>query len=78
MFSEIVNKENYKKLLDVKYFYLKSLLSNYNILTEASSSFSYKDNKTTRINMKINYSEERRLAISNLKGKPSFLVLLKQ
>ena len=35
LFPEIVNKENNKKLLDLEDFYLKSLLANYNILTEA-------------------------------------------
>ena len=69
-FPEEVNKENNKQLLDLEDFYLKSLLPNYNILTEAGSSFGYKHNETTRLNMKANYSEERRLAIGNLnKGK---------
>ena len=70
LFPEIVNKENNKRLLDLEDFYLKSLLPNYNILTEAGSSFGYKHNETTRLNMKANYSEERRLAIGNLnRGK---------
>lgn len=82
LFPEIVNKENNKKLLDLEDFYLKSLLPNYNILTEAGSSFGYKHNETTRLNMKANYSEERRLAISNLnRGKsfsPSTIEAMKQ
>ena len=53
-------------------FYLKSLLPNYNILTEAGSSFGYKHNETTRLNMKANYSEERRLAIGSLNKGKSF------
>jgi group I intron endonuclease len=70
LFPEIVNKENNKKLLDLEDFYLKSLLPNYNILTEAGSSFGYKHSETTRLNMKTTYSEERRLAIGSLnKGK---------
>jgi len=70
LFPEIVTKENNKKLLDLEDFYLKSLLPNYNILTEAGSSFGYKHSETTRLNMKTNYSEERRLAIGSLnKGK---------
>jgi group I intron endonuclease len=70
LFPETVNKENNKKLLDLEDFYLKSLLPNYNILTEAGSSFGYKHNETTRLNMKANYSEERKLAIGSLnKGK---------
>src|SRR5690606_22273150 len=45
-------------------------LPNYNILTEAGSSFGYKHSEITRLNMKVNYSEERRLFIGNLnKGK---------
>lgn len=70
LFPEIVNKENNKKLLDLEDFYLKSLLPNYNILTEAGSSFGYKHSEITRIKMKTNFSEERRLAIGNLnRGK---------
>ena len=72
LFPEIVNKENNKKLLDLEDFYLKSLLPNYNILTEAGSSFGYKHNETTRLNMKTNYSEERRLAIASLNKEKSF------
>ena len=68
--KEIVNKENNKNLLDLEDFYLKSLLPNYNILTEAGSSFGYKHTEITRLNMKANYSEERRKAIGNLnRGK---------
>lgn len=70
LFPEIINKENNKRLLDLEDFYLKSLLPNYNILTEAGSSFGYKHSETTRLNIKANYSEERRLAIGNLnRGK---------
>ena len=70
LFPEIVNKENNKKLLDLEDFYLKSLLPDYNILTEAGSSFGYKHSEITRLKMKTNYSEERRMTIGNLnKGK---------
>jgi len=70
LFSEIVTKETNKKLLDLEDFYLKSLLPNYNILTEAGSSFGYKHTEITRLNMKANYSEERRIAVGNLnRGK---------
>ncbi len=82
LFPEIVNKENNKNLLDLEDFYLKSLLPNYNILTEAGSSFGYKHSEITRINMKANYSEERRVAIGNLnKGKslsPNTIELMRQ
>jgi group I intron endonuclease len=70
IYPEQVTKENNKKLLDLEDFYLKSLLPNYNILTEAGSSFGYKHTEITRIKMKANYSEERRLQIASLnKGK---------
>jgi group I intron endonuclease len=82
LFPEIVNKENNKELIDLEDFYLKSLLPNYNILTEAGSSFGYKHTEITRINMKANYSEERRIAIGNLnKGKslsPKTLELMRE
>jgi group I intron endonuclease len=70
LFPYIVNKENNKLLLDMEDFYLKSLLPNYNILTEAGSSFGYKHTEISRIKMKSNYSLERKLFIRNLnKGK---------
>lgn len=65
-FTEKTTVENNKKLLDVEDFYLKSLLPNYNILTEAGSSFGYKHTELDRIKMKANYSEERRIFIGNL------------
>lgn len=69
-FPEIITKENNKNLLDLEDFYLKSLLPNYNILTEAGNSFGYKHTELDRIKMKAIYSEERRLQIGNLnKGK---------
>jgi group I intron endonuclease len=70
LFPEIVTKENNKKLLDIEDFYLKSLLPNYNILTEAGNSFGYKHSEMTRIKMKDSYSIERRLNVGNLnKGR---------
>lgn len=70
LFPEIVNKENNKRLLDLEDFYLKSLLPNYNILTEAGSSFGYKHTEITRLKMWANYSEHRRATIGSLnKGK---------
>src|SRR2546423_2065187 len=66
LFTEVVNKENNKKLLDMEDFYLKSLLPNYNILTEAGSSFGYKHTELNRIKMKANYSISRREFIGNL------------
>lgn len=70
LFTETVNKKNNKKLLDLEDFYLKSLLPNYNILTEAGSSFGYKHTELSRIKMRTNFSLERREFITNLnKGK---------
>lgn len=70
LFPEIVNQENNKKLLNIEDFYIKSLLPDYNILTEAGSSFGYKHSEVTRIKMKSNYSEARRQRIGTLnKGK---------
>jgi group I intron endonuclease len=66
LFPEIVNKENNKKLLDLEDFYLKSLLPNYNILTEAGSSFGYRHTEITRLKMKKNFSSARRDFIRNL------------
>jgi group I intron endonuclease len=73
LFPEIVNKENNKKLLDMEDFYLKSLLPNYNILTEAGSSFGYRHTELTRIKMKTNYSLERRKLIGNLNKNKKLL-----
>ena len=66
LFPELVTKENNKQLLDREDFYLKSMLPNYNILSEAGSSFGYKHTELDRIKMKSNYSLERRLRIGNL------------
>jgi group I intron endonuclease len=66
LFPEVVNKENNKKLLDLEDFYLKSLLPNYNILTEAGSSFGYKHTELNRIKMRMNYSIYRRELIGKL------------
>lgn len=65
-YPDIITKENNKRLLDLEDFYLKSLLPNYNILTEAGNSFGYKHTELDRIKMKSNYSEQRRLMIGNL------------
>ena len=70
LFPEIVNKENNKKLLNMEDFYLKYLLPNYNILTEAGSSFGYKHTELSRIKINTNYSRYRLQLIGDLnKGK---------
>lgn len=72
LFPETVNQQNNKNLLDLEDFYLKTMLPNYNILTEAGSSFGYKHSEITRIKMKSNYSEERRIRIGNLNKNRTF------
>lgn len=66
LFEEIVTMANNKKLLDLEDFYLKQLLPDYNILTEAGSSFGYKHTEVTRLSMSSGYSDERRERIGNL------------
>jgi group I intron endonuclease len=70
LYPNIVTKVNNKELLDLEDKYLKLLLPNYNILTEAGSSFGYKHTEVNRIKMKDLYSEARRERIGSLnKGK---------
>lgn len=70
LFPEIITKENNNKLIGLEDFYLKTMLPNYNILTEAGSSFGYKHTEITRLNMSKNYSPARKEWIKNLnKGK---------
>jgi group I intron endonuclease len=70
LFPEIITKENNNKLITLEDFYLKTMLPNYNILTEAGSSFGYKHTEITRLNMSKNYSQARKEWIKNLnKGK---------
>lgn len=66
IFPKTVDQQTNKELLDLEDFYLKSLLPNYNILTEAGNSFGYKHTEITRIKMKSSYSAERRLKIGLL------------
>jgi hypothetical protein len=60
LFPEIITKENNNKLIALEDFYLKTMLPNYNILTEAGSSFGYKHTEITRLNMSKNYSQARK------------------
>lgn len=66
LYPEIVTKENNKELLNLEDKYLKLLLPNYNILTEAGSSFGYKHTEIDRQKMKDIYSEARREKIGSL------------
>ena len=70
LYPNVVTKENNKELLDLEDKYLKLLLPNYNILTEAGSSFGYKHTEVDRQKMKDLYSEARRDKIGSLnRGK---------
>ena len=70
LYPNIVTQENNKELLDLEDKYLKLLVPNYNILTEAGSSFGYKHTEIDRQKMKDIYSDARRERIGNLnKGK---------
>jgi hypothetical protein len=48
LYPDIVTKKNNKELIDLEDKYLKSLLPNYNILTEAGSNFGYKHTEMDR------------------------------
>lgn len=70
LYPNIITKENNKELMDLEDRYLKLLLPNYNILTEAGSSFGYKHTEVDRKKMKDMFSDARREMIGNLnKGK---------
>ena len=70
LYPNIVTKENNKELLDLEDRYLKLLLPNYNILTEAGSSFGYKHTEVDRQKMKDIYTDARREMIGSLnRGK---------
>lgn len=60
LFKTTVDQINNKNLIDLEDYYLKSLLPNYNILTEAGSTFGYKHSQMIRIDMQTKYSEEER------------------
>lgn len=70
LYPNIVTKQNNKELMDLEDKYLKLLLPNYNILTEAGSSFGYKHTEVDRKKMKDIYTDARRDIIGNLnRGK---------
>jgi len=66
LYSNIVTKENNKELLDLEDRYLKLLLPNYNILTEAGSSFGYKHTEVDRPKMKDIFNNARWEMIGSL------------
>ncbi|KAF5868387.1 putative intron-encoded endonuclease [Botrytis fragariae] len=70
LYPNVVTQGNNKELMDLEDKYLKLLVPNYNILTEAGSSFGYKHTEVDRNKMKDIYSDARRERIGNLnKGK---------
>ena len=70
LYPNIVTKENNKELMDLEDKYLKLLLPNYNILTEAGSSFGYKHTEVDRQKMKDIFTDARREMIGSLnRGK---------
>lgn len=70
LYPNIVTKENNKELLNLEDTYLKLLLPNYNILTEAGSSFGYKHTEVDRQKMKDSFNDLRREMIGSLnRGK---------
>ena len=70
LYPNIVTKENNKELLDLEDRYLKLLLPNYNILTEAGSSFGYKHTEVDRQKIKDIYTDARREMVGSLnRGK---------
>ena len=70
LYPDVVTKENNKELLNLEDKYLKLLLPNYNILTEAGSSFGYKHTEIDRLKMKELFTDERREKIGSLnRGK---------
>lgn len=70
LYPNVVTKENNVELLSLEDKYLKLLVPNYNILTEAGSSFGYKHTEISRQKMKDVFSDARRESIGNLnKGK---------
>ncbi|KHE78248.1 hypothetical protein GE21DRAFT_1329550 [Neurospora crassa] len=69
LYPNVVTKENNKELLDLEDKYLKLLVPNYNILTEAGSSFGYKHTEIDRQKMKDLYSDARREKIEKIREK---------
>ena len=65
-YPDPINRDNNKLLVQLEDKYLKILLPNYNILTEAGNSFGYKHNEDIQKKMTDNYSDERREFIRNL------------
>lgn len=70
LYSNVVTKENNKELLDLENSYLKRLVPNYKILTEAGSSFGYKHTEIDRQKIEDIYTNARLAMIGSLnRGK---------
>jgi group I intron endonuclease len=72
LYPNIVTKENNKELLNLEDRYLKLLLPNYNILTEAGSSFGYKHTEVNRQKIKDGFNDIWREMIGNLNWGKKF------
>jgi hypothetical protein len=59
LYPNVVTKQNNKELLDLEDRYLKLLLPNYNILTEAGTSFGYKHTEVDRPKMTDGFNDAR-------------------
>jgi len=70
LYPNIVTKDNNNELINLEDKYLKLFVPNYNILTEAGSSFGYKHTEIDRQKMKDIYSDARREQIGNLNKAP--------
>jgi group I intron endonuclease len=67
LYPNMVTQENNKELLDLEDKYLKILLPNYNILTEAGSTFGYKHSEIVRQKLQDIYNcKVRQKMIGNL------------
>ena len=73
-YPDPINRDNNKLLLQLEDKYLKTLLPNYNILTEAGNSFGYKHSEEIKKKLSDIYSDERREFIRNRRARPDDFV----
>lgn len=66
LYPDVITKENNKELIDLEDKYLKLLLPNYNIVTEAGSNFGYKHTEIDRINISNIYIDKLQEKVGNL------------
>lgn len=67
LYPKNITKENNKELIDLEDIYLKTYLPNYNILTEAGSSFGYKHTDIDRIKIYNNENTKEEIGLLNKK-----------